>query len=331
MVSAVPAHASQRRAVAKAAGDKVARNVRAAGKHASTAARVTGKVAAGTAKAATKAILPAVPVAAEAVKNQRQIRSGAVSLGKAVARGNPKAIGIAAGLAPTIGRKAASFFLPLYAGAVAGKAIYDAMQSGKDVEGAAESGAYAAGDVILGGALSEYDKQRAQGESRATSIVTATLTGIDNRFLLGMGSALLEKVSPGTTVASLAHNAIDGSGQNQVANSGGDQRTRAIVEHAASGADKVVTPGAATGDGGKTPARLTPDQQKRFAIADAAFKRPAQPQQVASNDQPSGQPRGWSPQARIAAYQARNPGGANVPYGGNPQTAPNYQEPKTKP
>jgi hypothetical protein len=82
-----------------------------------------------------------------------------------------------------------------------------------------------------------------------------------------------------------------------------------------------------TRDAGKGAAPvLSPSQSADFKVASQHFADTHM--QGHAPDQQQGAPRkGWSPQARIGSYNARHPGGANVPYGGDPTQAPDYVEP----
>jgi hypothetical protein len=86
-----------------------------------------------------------------------------------------------------------------------------------------------------------------------------------------------------------------------------------------------------TRDAGKGAApALTPGQSADFKVANQHYADTHM--QGHAPDAPSqGAPRkGWGPAARIGSYNARHPGGANVPYGGDPTQASDYVEPKGK-
>lgn len=74
--------------------------------------------------------------------------------------------------------------------------------------------------------------------------------------------------------------------------------------------------------GGPTQGRVSAVQAQTFAKADANYDHMGQGQPQVTGERP-----GWSPEARIAAAQAR--GAVNLPYGGDPTQAPGYQPPTT--
>lgn len=75
--------------------------------------------------------------------------------------------------------------------------------------------------------------------------------------------------------------------------------------------------------GGPTQGRLSSTQAQTFARADTNYDHMGQGQPQATSERP-----GWSPEARIAAAQAR--GAVNLPYGGDPTQAPGYTPPKDR-
>jgi|GEM_PF-6008853 len=75
--------------------------------------------------------------------------------------------------------------------------------------------------------------------------------------------------------------------------------------------------------GGPTQGRVSAGQAQTFAKADANYDHMGQGQ-----PQATGERSGWSPEARIAAAQAR--GAVNLPYGGDPTQAPGYVPPKDR-
>lgn len=75
--------------------------------------------------------------------------------------------------------------------------------------------------------------------------------------------------------------------------------------------------------GGPTQGRLSSTQAQTFAKADTNYDHMGQGQPQATGERP-----GWSPEARIAAAQAR--GAVNLPYGGDPTQAPGYTPPKDR-
>lgn len=81
---------------------------------------------------------------------------------------------------------------------------------------------------------------------------------------------------------------------------------------------------------GGGPVRLTDGQKAKFAQANAGYSGGKSAPAPAASAPGSDRPKGWSPEARIAAYQARNPMGQNAPYGGDPTKAPSYSAPVSK-
>lgn len=88
--------------------------------------------------------------------------------------------------------------------------------------------------------------------------------------------------------------------------------------------------------GSAAPKRIGPAEAQRFVDAAAKFNRsgavvksakPASERQSAEPKPKSGRKPGFGPEARIAAYRARHPDGENVPYGGDPTNAPDYEAP----
>lgn len=124
-------------------------------------------------------------------------------------------------------------------------------------------------------------------------------------------------------LASTAWTKWAGSGQ-------GDATTLAITNHAASGARTAsAQSGAATA--GSQPPKLTADAAKRFNAAEKSYRSAQESsgaeRQPAEKPEASGRKPGFGPEAIIASYYRRNPGGTNAPYGGDPTQAEGYTAP----
>ena len=117
-----------------------------------------------------------------------------------------------------------------------------------------------------------------------------------------------------------------GSGQ-------GDATTLAITNHAASGAPTASAQSGAT-TAGSQPPKLTADAAKKFSAADATYRSAQEAgrseRQPAEKPEPSGREPGFGPEAIIASYYKRHPGGQIAPYGGDPTQAEGYIAPVTK-
>lgn len=143
-----------------------------------------------------------------------------------------------------------------------------------------------------------------------------------------------------------AHNQIAGS-QSQ----GHDKTTTGIAEMGGQlphqqdgkgfpGAGKDQAAGGKTAARTETPAgasagpqRLDAGEVQKFHNYNRQFtqqreqtSKPGNPERPQAEEKPkSGRKPGFGPEARIAAYLARHPDGANVPYGGDPSTAPDFE------
>lgn len=111
----------------------------------------------------------------------------------------------------------------------------------------------------------------------------------------------------------------------------GDATTLAINQHAAAGgAMKAPSSGASVA--GSTPPKLTADTAKRFNAAERTYRQAqeesgGQQREAAAPPESSGRQPGFGPEAIIASYYKRNPGGQNAPYGGDPSAAEGYKPP----
>lgn len=149
-----------------------------------------GQKAKAVGKAAARGVglvmLPAVPATTDIVRNRRVISAQAAAHMKALRAGES---GAKLGALKSAGRALgplSTYILPALAGAAAFSTARDVYKKHGDATEAAKEGAFAAADLLLGHALTEYSKSKAKGESRASAVATATLKGIDNRFLFGM-------------------------------------------------------------------------------------------------------------------------------------------------
>lgn len=182
-------------------------------------------------------VLPAVLTTVDLMRNRKQIGAAAHQHMKALKAGDA---GAKAGALKAAGKALmplSTYILPVIAGAVSISTARDVYRKRGRVDEAVSEGAYAAADLVLGNALSEYSKQRATGEGRASSVAIATLKGLDNRILFGMAqrafmsgqAAAAGKADVALSDAPLPQSDVPFS-QMTVAQ---DQTTMRIVEHEA--------------------------------------------------------------------------------------------------
>lgn len=112
---------------------------------------------------------------------------------------------------------------------------------------------------------------------------------------------------------------------------GGDATTLAINNYTAAGG-QAKAPSSAASVAGSAPPKLTADTAKRFNAAERSYRASqeesgGQQREAAAPPESSGREPGFGPEAVIASYYARNPGGQNAPYGGDPSQAENYKPP----
>lgn len=124
-------------------------------------------------------------------------------------------------------------------------------------------------------------------------------------------------------LASTAWTKWAGSGQ-------GDATTLAITNHAAAGA-RTASAQSGAAMAGSQPPKLTADAAKRFNAAEKTYRSAQEAsgseRQPAEKPEASGRQPGFGPEAIIASYYKRNPGGTNAPYGGDPTQAEGYTAP----
>lgn len=82
--------------------------------------------------------------------------------------------------------KASKLALPLIAGVAAYSAFVDSADAGQSTGEAAGAGAKAAGDVMTGGAISEYDRAKARGAGEAEALATGASMGAINMATFGL-------------------------------------------------------------------------------------------------------------------------------------------------
>lgn len=358
--------AAKGRGAAKPSGAKPA-PVRAAAKTVGSKAKGAAKGAGKAAKTVGKVTLPAAPVVSNLVQNHKQIVATAAHHMKAIKAGESGAKMAALGSIGKALGPASTLVLPVLAATAAITTARAAYAKRGRLDDAATEGATSAADLILGSALTEYTKAREAGQGRASSIVEASLKGLDNRFAFG----LFQKGFASMMAASESARALREGGQPMPGSPYGvpqqaDPITSSIVEHerrAQSGAptlprsfgdvgpprnpldaaiqakdaDRKSTdamlgrpgaPGRATG-------RLALEDRHKFAEANAKYTERAKkaerptPKATASEADKSGRKPGFSPEAIIASYKKRHPDGENVPYGGDPSAAPDYEPPVT--
>lgn len=156
-----------------------AARVKAGAKKAASGAKKVAKVA-------SMVVVPAVPTSADIVRNRKKIATEAASHMRAIRAGESGAKLAAASKAARALGPLSTYILPVLAGVTAVTTVRDAIKHGRGTGEALEDGAYAGVDLILGHALTEFNKSRERGEGRAAAVTTATLKGIDNRFLFGL-------------------------------------------------------------------------------------------------------------------------------------------------
>lgn len=159
------------RAAAKAVGSKAKGAAKASGKAAKTVGKVT---------------LPAAPVVSNLVQNHKQIVATAAHHMKAIKAGESGAKMAALGSIGKALGPASTLVLPVLAATAAITTARAAYAKRGRLDDAATEGATSAADLILGSALTEYTKAREAGQGRASSIVEASLKGLDNRFAFGL-------------------------------------------------------------------------------------------------------------------------------------------------
>lgn len=369
---------------AKAAGEKTVKVGKTAARGAKAAAKVTGKV-----------VLPAAPVVADVARNHRRIAASAAQHMRAISAGEAGAKAKAFGALAKAAGPASTLVLPALAAAAAITTARDVFAKSGRLDEAAGEGAYAAGNLVLGSALSEYSKAREAGQGRASAVIEATLKGIDNRFLFGMMQRGLKSLAdasesargaregwgilpdnpaamppappvgvPSGAPATVMTPPKPSSGQHNANANSVDPITMSIVQHEAGMGRGETLPrsygeigpardqvGAVTRakdadrkktdaivkahqrQGAAVPRQLAPEQRATFAKANKEFatrqqRQTAAPERAPAKEVPkSGRKPGWGPEARIAAYKARNPSGENVPYAGDPANAEDYEPP----
>lgn len=350
--------------------------VRAAAKTVGSKAKGAAKGAGKAAKTVGKVTLPAAPVVSNLVQNHKQIVATAAHHMKAIKAGEAGAKMAALGSIGKALGPASTFVLPVLAATAAITTARAAYTKSGRLDDAATEGATSAADLILGSALTEYTKAREAGQGRASSIVEASLKGLDNRFAFGLfqkGFASMMAASESARALREGGNASSG-GQPMPGSPYGvpqqaDPITSSIVEHerrAESGgaptlprslgeagpprnpldaairakeADRKSTDAMlgkwAKGTQNRATGRLALEDRHKFAEANARYTERAKkaerptPKAAASEADKSGRKPGFSPEAIIASYKKRHPDGENVPYGGDPSAAPDYEPPVT--
>lgn len=294
------------------------------------AVRGAGRVAVKTAKVAGGVVLPAAPVAVKLARGQISVAQAAQTHMQALRAGQQ---GAKVGALASVGRgimNVSAFALPVLAGVAAISAARDVYRRKGNVEDAAAEGAYAAGDLVLGGAMTEYNRARQAGESRAAAITSGALEGINNRFFFGYGDEIVATIKDPSKAGSIWSNAAPQwlKSAAGIGTTGGvDPTTQAIVQHEqrqqggpSMSADMARgladLSGMTRNPGGPAP-QLTEAQAHEFARANAAYatKRKAAAQATAKTRDADGKPipgasgetrRGWAnPAVQKAAQQAR--------------------------
>lgn len=150
-------------------------------------AKAVGQAAAKTARVTGMVVLPAVPVTRDIIKNRHNIKAAAAGHMKALRMGEAGAkISALKSFGKALG-PASTYIFPALASAAAISTAREAYRMRGRIDEAIEEGAYAGVDLLLGNALSEYARSREKGETKASAVAIATLKGLDNRLLFGMG------------------------------------------------------------------------------------------------------------------------------------------------
>lgn len=266
--------------------------------------------------------------------------------------------------AGVLGNVAKNLALPALAGIAAYTTYRDAIAKNKSGGAAVIDSGVEAADVVLGGALSTYTERRAAGDNKMVAAARAALAGLDRRFAFGLGQRavdlqrrtsreireredyeLLQK-----DAATAENGAFGVPSQTQIAapSQGHDKITTGIAEmggqlpHQQNGKGLPAAGKEQTGKtaakadqpsgGSAGPQRLDAGEIQKFHDYNRQFtqqreqtSKPGNPERPQAEEKPkSSRKPGFGPEARIAAYLARNPNGENVPYGGDPSNAPDF-------
>lgn len=337
----------------------VAKAATGAGKGAKSAARATGKASAKTATA----LVPALSDVGNAVKHRKEIATRAkasAATAHSLMRGRKVEAAALAALtkdAGVLGNVAKNLALPALAGIAAYTTYRDAIAKNKSGGDAIIDSGVEAADVVMGGALSTYTERRGAGDSKLVAAARAAMSGLDRRFAFGIGQKAIDIQRKATREiqerqdaerrhqdAQFAESGMFGAPSQQMASSNAqshDRTTHGIAEMGGQlphqqqpTGNSGQLPGAAPGRGAG-PQRLAAADIQKFHEANKQFSQNQQaPAQPSKDDRAKAEPKpksdrkpGFGPEARIAAYLARHPDGENVPYGGDPTTAPDYEPP----